>query len=195
MKPRQKLLRRHRLIPAQANLNRRRQRSHKCRSRNRAARGWLTTFLNDLPIQPTGDSAFFRARPIEIPLETDDDGTGRSEVAQFYERSPQHYWVHFGIPPLARLSDINEAAGRNPQDSFAGLNRGFDARRFHTAFQGGLLAAEFTERLTFFLESGQGTNEAVNSSFRFFVTELDSVYEAPRFSLPARMRRRFSRCV
>lgn len=146
--------------------------------------GWLTTFLNDLPIQPTGDSAFFRARPIEIPLETDDDGTGRSEVAQFYERSPQHYWVHFGIPPLARLSDINEAAGRNPQDSFAGLNRGFDARRFHTAFQGGLLAAEFTKRLTFFLESGQGTNEAVNSSFRFFVTELDSVYEAQGTNAP-----------
>jgi hypothetical protein len=135
----------------------------------------LITFATSLNYPLTSQAAFYRLQVLTIPDDPTDYQADRPAVAQFYSADPQSYWVHFGIPPLARLSTLLQDGGNNPTNAFEGLMLGFNEPMFSSALEGGQLPQEFSNHVAGFEMAGQPPGVALINTFRGYVGELDTV--------------------
>ena len=144
----------------------------------------MTTFAQSLTFQMTAQAVYFRLLVDAIPDDPIDYELGRPVQATFYAADVQSYWVHYGIPPLSRLSNLLQDGGTDPTNAFEGLMQGFDEPTFNAALSGGLLPLEFSNHVAAFEFAGQPPGVALINTFRDFVDELDTVLDQQGTNAP-----------
>jgi hypothetical protein len=138
----------------------------------------LTTFANSYSFPPTAQSAFFRLVWRPPPLDTTDYEAARPVVASFYESDPIGYWASYGIPALCRLAEQAVVQGANTNSPFDGLTTAYDESMFMSAYTGGQLPSEFSQRVQSFLAMGQPPSQALLLTFRSFIREMDGATDS-----------------
>jgi len=144
----------------------------------------LFTHARTLSFPTTDQVVFYRLTVppiIEDPVNYD---AGRLATAQLYNSDVKYYWVHYGIPPLCRLSDMLESGGENPTNAFTGLMQAFNETTFVSAHTNGLLPLEFSNHVSGFEMAGDPASLALIQTFRLYVDELDLVKEQQGTNAP-----------
>jgi uncharacterized repeat protein (TIGR01451 family) len=136
---------------------------------------FLTTVTTNVTLPLLGQSAFYRIVLEDTPLDPTDYDADRLVMREYYTNDPDGYWVTNGIPALARLADMKEDLGDDPMPAFEGMQAGYSEIIFTNALQLGLLPPDFAQLVNARLAEGETPWQALVSSLRTNVLELDEI--------------------
>lgn len=133
----------------------------------------MTTMETNLVLPMLSSNAFYRVGLADVPLDNTDYTVDRPDTTAFYTNDVAGYWVTNGIPTLARLADIKQDLGDDPMPAFEGLEPAYSEVLFTNALMQGLLPPDFEDLVLTQLEEGMTPWQALVSSLRTNVMQLD----------------------
>lgn len=97
-----------------------------------------------------------------------------SRIRAAYEADLAEYWSRSGFPPIARLADIRQALGLDPEAAFVGVLAYADAESLQLAFSRGALSPSLQERISLLHEAlGDRWESILIALIREIVAESD----------------------
>ncbi len=137
----------------------------------------VTSMDTNLLVQVLETNAFYRIVLADVPEDTTDYSADRPDMTGFYTNDPVGYWATNGIPALARLADINQDLGNSPMPAFEGLQPAYSEVLFTNALMQGLLPPDFENLIAMQLAEGMTPWQALVSSLRTNVMQLDEIIQ------------------